>query len=85
MRRNQTQPNGQQPTKGENVNDLQACILAAYDLIFLLVIAVFTPDPWEAARRILTVIGFVKLAYQLKKPNVDKKRKPKQKKRKGKR
>lgn len=67
------------------MNDLLAGILAAYDVMVFLVIAVFTPDPWEAARRILTVIGFAKLVYQLKKPNVDKKRKPKQKKRKGKR
>lgn len=65
--------------------DLLACILAAYEIGVTLILAVFTPDPWEAARRILTVIGFTKLAYQLRKLKVSKKRKTKRVNRKGKR
>ncbi|RYG58486.1 MAG: hypothetical protein EON60_13060 [Alphaproteobacteria bacterium] len=67
------------------MHDLLTSISLLYDIGLTFVIAVIAPDPWEALRRILTAIGFLRLACQLRKWRVNKVRKAKRKLRKAKR
>ncbi|RYG60918.1 MAG: hypothetical protein EON60_05440 [Alphaproteobacteria bacterium] len=65
------------------MHELPACILAAYEMMKIVLVAVFTPDGWEAARRVTTLLGVLNFVKRLR--PVDRKRKPKRTHRKGKR